>query len=110
MSATIARASRQTRAAGAHSGPTIDELRRQIDAIDTQILRLLTQRADLALRVGRVKKLEGKRVFDPTREQTVLRRIAAANRGPLSAGAIEKIFREIVRQHRRLAQFAQLPR
>jgi chorismate mutase/prephenate dehydratase len=84
-------------------------LRRRIDIIDDRILDLLARRAELALRVGQVKKTTGRRVFDPKRERTVLRRVVAANRGPLSATAIGRIFREIVRQHRRLAQLARLP-
>ena len=87
---------------------TLDSLRQEIDAIDDEILRLLSRRAALALQVGQVKKREGKRVFDPEREKAVLRRVAAANKGPLSTTAIEHIYREIVRQHRRLAQFVSL--
>ena len=84
-------------------------LRKEIDAIDGEILRLLARRAKLALSVGRVKKIQGRRVYDPTREVAVLRHVVAANRGPLSAEAVERIFREIVRQHRRLAESASLP-
>ena len=87
---------------------TLESLRRDIDAIDDNLLRLLAQRARLALRVGQVKKREGKRVFDPERERLVLRRVVAKHRGPLSPAAIEHIFREIVRQHRRLAQSASI--
>ncbi len=85
---------------------SLKALRREIDEIDEQILRLLTRRAELALRVGQVKKRGGKRVFDPERERTVLRRMAKANPGPLPARAVEDIYRAIVRQHRRLAQSA----
>jgi chorismate mutase-like protein len=100
MSPVAARAKR--RAAG--TDDALVALREQIDRIDDDILRLLARRAELALRVGQAKKAQGRRVFDPKRERTVLRRVMAANRGPLSRGAIERIFREIVRQHRRLAQ------
>lgn len=85
---------------------TFAQLREQIDAIDDQLLRLLSRRARLAIRVGRVKKRQHKRVFDPPREREVLRRMTAANRGPLSRRAVARIFREIVTQHRRLAQRA----
>ncbi len=84
-------------------------MRKRIDAIDDRILKLLSDRAVLALQVGQVKKAQSKRVFDPKRERDVVRRIAAANHGSLSPTAIKRIFQEIVRQHRRLAQSAQLP-
>ena len=87
---------------------TLEELRTQIDTLDDRLLRLLTERAQLALQVGQVKKRDGKRVFDPERERAVLKRMIDANRGPLPAGAVKKIFHEIVRQHRRLAQRATL--
>ena len=85
---------------------TQEQLRQHIDLIDDELLRLLSRRARLALQVGRIKKRERKRVFDPERERTVLRRVVSANRGPLSDRAVEHIFREIVQQHRRLAQRA----
>jgi chorismate mutase-like protein len=88
---------------------TLEQLRKRIDVLDDRILRLLSDRAGLALQVGQVKKSQGKRVFDPKREREVLHRIAAANRGPLSATAVKRIFQEIVHQHRRMAQSARLP-
>ena len=88
---------------------TLERLRKRIDAIDDRLLRLLSRRAVLALQVGQVKKRDGKRVFDPERERLVLQRVAKANGGPLSATAVEKIFREVIRQHRRLAQLSRLP-
>jgi len=84
-------------------------LRKEIDSIDGEILRLLARRARLALNVGQVKKIQGRRVYDPAREVAVLQHVIAANRGPLSPVAIERIFREIVRQHRRLAESASPP-
>lgn len=79
-------------------------LRKRIDRLDAQLLRLLNTRAALALRVGLLKKRQGRRLFDPKREQAVLRRVTGADRGPLSAQAVRAIYREILRQIRRLEQ------
>ena len=80
---------------------TLQPLRKQIDRIDDRLLRLLNQRARLAVRVGAIKQREGRRLFDPGRERVILRRLAASNRGPLSGTAIQSIYREILRQVRR---------
>jgi len=79
-------------------------LRWQIDRIDLRLLRVLNQRAALALRVGRLKQQRGLPVFDGRREEAVLRQVAGANRGPLPAQAVRAIYREILRQIRRLEQ------
>ena len=77
-------------------------LRKQIDRIDRQLLRLLNRRAALALRVGRLKRRRGLPVFDSRREDAILRHVARANRGPLSPTSIRKIFRTVLRQSRQL--------
>jgi chorismate mutase len=76
-------------------------VRRQIDRIDGQLLRLLSHRAELALLIGRIKKRRKWPVYDAAREAWVLRRVAAANRGPLSAAAVHHIFQAILTQCRR---------
>ena len=83
---------------------TLEALRRQIDRVDAQLLRMLNQRARLALQVGSLKKRQGRRLFDPQREHTILRQVTRANRGPLSAQAVRALYREILRQIRHLEQ------
>ncbi|MBI3087782.1 MAG: chorismate mutase [Candidatus Omnitrophica bacterium] len=85
---------------------TLEQLRRHIDRLDHRLLELVNRRARLALRVGRLKKEQGRRMFDPARERAILRRLTNANRGPLSTGAVRAIYREIVRQSRRLEHSA----
>jgi chorismate mutase-like protein len=83
---------------------TLQLLRRRIDRIDSQLLRLLNRRAGLAIRVGRLKRRRGGRLFDPARERAILRRLAEANGGPLSREAVRALYREILRQTRRVEQ------
>ena len=71
-------------------------LRLQIDAIDTQLLDLLSQRARLAQQVGHVKAQTLAPVFRPEREAQVLRGVAERNPGPLPAHDVQVIFREIM--------------
>ena len=81
---------------------TLQVLRRHIDRLDEQLLRLLNRRARLAIRVGRLKKRQGARIFDPAREQEILRRLTQTNPGPLSSQAVRMIYRNILKQIRRL--------
>ena len=81
---------------------TLKQLRAQIDRVDLQLLRLLNKRANLAVRVGQVKKKHGHPVFDGHREAEIIRRLTQANPGPFPAGSIREIFRAVVRNSRRL--------
>jgi chorismate mutase/prephenate dehydratase len=76
--------------------PALTPLRDQIDAIDRQLLELLSRRAQLATEVGRLKLTLASPIYRPEREAQVLRSVAALNRGPLSTAALEPIYREII--------------
>ena len=70
------------------------ELRGRIDALDTRLLKLLSERARLAQRIGTLKG--GKAVYRPEREAQILRRIAALNPGPLTSASLRQIYIEIM--------------
>jgi len=71
-------------------------LRERIDAIDRELLALLNRRAQVALEVGQLKKLEGSVVFRPEREAQVIAGLKAVNPGPLAADGVAPIWREIM--------------
>jgi chorismate mutase/prephenate dehydratase len=73
-----------------------DELqkhRERIDAIDDQILKLVSERAEHAQAVGRLKNGA---IYRPEREAQVLRRVKENNPGPLASETIARLFREIM--------------
>jgi chorismate mutase/prephenate dehydratase len=74
----------------------IRALRRQIDDLDQQIVSLLSARAACAREIGEAKDGANLQVFDPAREEQVLRRIAGINQGPLTAAGLSAIYREII--------------
>jgi len=78
------------------------ELRHGIDAVDDAILDLLNRRAALSLEVGRRKDGRDSAIFKPFREQEVLARLTARNPGPLPAGHLLAIYREVLSSSRRL--------
>ncbi len=83
------------------SGKPLASVRRRIDRLDARLLRLINQRAHMALEIGRIKKRRRWPVFDPHREAFVLGHVSKANRGPLSARAVEHIFQAILCECRR---------
>ncbi|MCK6457450.1 MAG: prephenate dehydratase [Phycisphaerae bacterium] len=74
----------------------LEELRRQIDRLDEQIVELLNARARLVVDVGRVKSASGTAVFSPDREQQILDRIRQLSAGPLSHASLLAIYRELM--------------
>src|SRR5437016_14217197 len=72
----------------------VEKLRREIDGVDDQLLRLINQRARLASRIGALKA--GAPAYRPEREAEVLRRIAEKNPGPLAAERVTGVFREVI--------------
>jgi chorismate mutase/prephenate dehydratase len=71
----------------------IESIRKRIDALDRRLVKVLSARARLAQRIGRLK--EGA-AYRPEREAQVLRGILAENRGPLPDGALARLFTEIM--------------
>jgi len=68
----------------------------EIDAIDDELLRLLNERAAIALRVGAVKRDNDTSLCDPLREREVLARLCRQNSGPLDEQNIINIFQRII--------------
>jgi chorismate mutase / prephenate dehydratase len=80
----------------------LDEWRARIDEIDRQLLRLLSQRAELSLEIGRAKRQSGEPVLVPEREQEILDELTRLNSGPLPATAVRAIWSEILSASRGL--------
>ena len=74
----------------------IDDIRRQIEGLDNKIQSALIKRAELALRVGEVKRNSGAPIIQPDREAVLIRRILSRHEGPLSKEAIVRIWREMI--------------
>ena len=72
-------------------------LRQRIDAIDQQLLDLLSARARAAQEVAAVKTTCGDAHFyRPEREAQVLRTVKERNPGPLAGEEMARLFREIM--------------
>jgi chorismate mutase/prephenate dehydratase len=84
------------------AAPALAKLRTQIDALNLELLRLLNQRSELVVEVGRLKHANGIAVYQPGREREVIERMIAANAGPLTAHHVRRIFTELISASRDL--------
>ena len=70
----------------------LEELRRQIDQIDRQLVDLIVQRFLVTDQVGEYKRQTGKAVFDPVRERAVIQDRVARVQDPHSKAAVGSLF------------------
>ncbi len=82
--------------------PTIASLRAKIDRVDQELVRLMNDRAQLALEIGKVKNSTGVSAYAPAREDEVLSRVLSLSKGPLSDRCVRAVFREIISGSRSL--------
>src|SRR3954454_23541233 len=77
--------------------PSLQELRKEIDAIDDGMHRLLMQRGDIIDRLIQVKQTqEVGSAFRPAREAEMMRRLVQRHRGILPLDTIESVWRVII--------------
>lgn len=86
------------RGTGDKPAPELGRIRARIDEVDAALQELLSERAQLAQRVGISKHSDGRTVdfYRPEREAEVLRAAIARNKGPLRDEEILRLFREIM--------------
>ena len=72
----------------------LKQLRARIDALDLEILKLVSERASTAHAIGKLK--DDGTVYRPEREAQVLRRLAQDNPGPLPGKVVMHLFTEVI--------------
>ncbi|MFH1835916.1 MAG: prephenate dehydratase domain-containing protein, partial [Methanobacteriota archaeon] len=72
----------------------IGDLRGRIDEIDDSILSLLEERLSIVRKVGKFKAEKDVAMYDPLREQDILKRLTSATR--LDQSFVMRVFREII--------------
>ena len=76
---------------------TLDQVRQRIDELDTQLQKLIDERAACAKEVGRIKGHgDGVIYYRPEREAQILRRVKERSKGDMPATDMVRIFREIM--------------
>ena len=81
---------------------SLQQWRDEIDILDSELLRLLNERARIVSELGALKVSSGLPVYDGRRERQVLARLCESNQGPLDREGVSAIFCCIIRESRRL--------
>jgi len=74
----------------------IEDWRKKIDELDCRLVELLSQRAQAALAIGKLKRETNLPVYEPDRERSVFENVQAANRGPLAGRDLVRIYERII--------------
>jgi len=74
----------------------LDSLRERIDQIDSELVKLLNERAEVVIKIGQLKNKTGGQIYAPDREKQVLEKIKTENKGPLPDRAMVAIWRELM--------------
>jgi chorismate mutase len=78
----------------------LNQCRERIDEIDVRILSLINERTVVVEEIGRIKRAAGLPIYEPRREDQVFQNVTENNRGPLSAGAVHRVFERIIDEMR----------
>jgi chorismate mutase len=78
----------------------ISDWRRRMDEIDKKLVELLNERCKCALEIGHIKQQSNIPLYQPAREKEVLANAENNNEGPLSHGAIRRLFERIIDEAR----------
>jgi len=74
----------------------ISDWRKQIDEIDHELVQLLSQRAQAAHEIGKLKSKAAMPIYEPDREQSVFSNVRRVNQGPLPDRDLVRIFERIM--------------
>ena len=74
----------------------IEDWRKKIDALDRQIVELISARAMAAQAIGKLKRVSSLPVYEPDREKVIFENVRSANQGPLPDIEMTHIYERII--------------
>ncbi len=80
----------------------VRELRARVDGVDEELIRALNERARIVQEIMALKAESGAPVYDPKREEEILRRVVELNTGPIYDSSMRDIFELILHRIRDL--------
>ncbi len=79
----------------------IAKWRKKIDELDLELVKLLNERSQCAIEIGKLKHKLNIEIYDPRREEEVIGRVWKEADGPLSKEAVKRLFERIIDESRR---------
>ena len=80
----------------------VNELRKRVDEVDRELVRALNERARIVQEIVAIKAETGAPIYDPKREEEILRRAVEMNDGPIYDSSMRDIFELILHRIRDL--------
>lgn len=80
----------------------VEKLRERVDAVDADLVRAINERAKIVQEIVALKGEAGLPLFDPKREEEILRRVVEQNEGPIYDASMRDIFEMILHRIRDL--------
>ena len=80
----------------------VRELRERVDEVDLELIRALSERARIVQEIMAIKAEAGVPVYDPKREEEILRKVVEQNPGPIYDSSMRDIFELILHRIRDL--------
>lgn len=74
----------------------IADWRKKIDELDKRLVELLSERAQAAVEIGRLKRNTNLPIYEPDRERIVFENVQRLNQGPLPGRDVVRIFERIM--------------
>jgi chorismate mutase-like protein len=78
------------------------ECRERINSLDQRLLELLNERTRIVEQIGRLKQECKMPIYEPKREEEVLRNVQERNGGPMPQDSARRIFERIIDEMRTL--------
>ena len=75
----------------------LEELRVRIDEVDSELVRLLNERASVVVEIGKLKEKSGGAIYAADREKKVFEKIIKSNKRPLHDKCLVAVWRELMR-------------
>ena len=80
----------------------VRELRERVDEVDSELIRALNERARIVQEIMALKAESGAPVYDPKREEEILRRVVEMKARPIYDSSLRDIFELILHRIRDL--------
>src|ERR1700752_5413748 len=74
----------------------IEDWRKKIDELDRKLVALLSERAQAAVEIGRLKRNTSMPIYEPDRERVVFQNVQEANPGTLPGRDLVRIYERII--------------
>jgi chorismate mutase len=88
----------------------ISDWRKKIDELDGKLVELISQRAQAAHEIGKLKRDAGLPIYEPDRERAVFDHVRKVNPGPLPEHDLLNIYERIMDIMRQIQQEEIAPR